>query len=276
MLVCALGDLLLDVIVQPDRGLVSGSDVRARTRVTVGGQAANVAAWASTLGARARFVGKRADDEGSRVAVAALEGFGVEVLGPVVAGDSGIVVSLIAGDGERTMASFRGVADELSPDEIQAEWLACDRFHVSGYALDGEPMRSAARRAVLAAREHGARISVDLAAATVVEAVGRGELRDLLARLSPDVVLCNEDEDEAFGGALDGPTWIVKRGARGASVDGRDFPAEPVEQVVDSTGAGDAFAAGWIVGGIELALHVAARCVGQVGAFPRAAGAPGL
>lgn|SRR5215471_18544030 len=270
MLVCSLGDLLLDVVVRPDRGLVTGSDVSARTRVTVGGQAANVAAWVAALGGRARFVGKRADDEGSRVAVSALERGGVEVVGPVVGGDSGIVVSLVAADGERTMASFRGVADELSVDEIDVEWFVCDHLHISGYALAGEPMRAAARRASAAARDRGAQISVDLAATTVVEAVGMPELRNLLDRLGPDVVFCNGDEDEAIGGRLDGPVWIVKRGGRGATVDGVRHSAESVDDVVDTTGAGDAFAAGWIIGGIELALHAAALCVAQVGAFPAA------
>jgi len=270
MLVCSLGDLLLDVVVRPDRGLVTGSDVSARTRVTVGGQAANVAAWVAALGGRARFVGKRADDEGSRVAVSALERGGVEVVGPVVGGDSGIVVSLVAADGERTMASFRGVADELSVDEIDVEWFVCDHLHISGYALAGEPMRAAARRASAAARDRGAQVSVDLAATTVVEAVGMPELRNLLDRLGPDVVFCNGDEDEAIGGRLDGPVWIVKRGARGATVDGVRHSAESVDDVVDTTGAGDAFAAGWIIGGIELALHAAALCVTQVGAFPAA------
>jgi sugar/nucleoside kinase (ribokinase family) len=275
MLVCSLGDLLLDVVVRPDRGLVTGSDVSARTRVTVGGQAANVAAWVVALGGSARFIGKRADDEGSRVAVSALERCGVEVLGPVVGGDSGIVVSLVAANGERTMASFRGVADELSVDEIDAEWLACDHLHVSGYALADEPMRTAALSATALSRERGARVSVDLAATTVVDAVGMPELRNLLDRLDPDVVLCNEDEDEAIGGRLDGRVWIVKRGARGATIDGTHYPAEPVEDVVDATGAGDAFAAGWIVGGVELALHAAALCVAQVGAFPAAHGPGG-
>jgi ribokinase len=275
MLVCTLGDLLLDVVVRPDRGLVTGSDVSARTRVTVGGQAANVAAWVAAVGERARFVGKRADDEGSRVAVDALERCGVEVVGPVVRGDSGIVVSLVGRDGERTMASYRGVADELSADELDRAWLACDHLHVSGYSLAGEPMRAAARRAIHEARTHGARVSVDLAATTVVEAVGRRELRELLTQLAPDVVFCNEDEDEAVGGPLDGPLWILKRGPRGAMVDGRELPAEPVDEVVDATGAGDAFAAGWIVGGVELALGAAARCVTQVGAFPAPRGGPG-
>jgi ribokinase len=268
MVVCTLGDLLLDVVVRLDRNLVRGDDVTARTRVAAGGQAANVAAWVAALGAKARFIGRRAADESGRLATAALAEHGVEVLGPVERTGGGVVVSLVDPDGQRTLASDRGVAAGLQPDEIEPAWLDCHHLHVSGYALSAEPGRAAAARAVLLARGHGARVSIDLAAATVIESVGTADFRALLTRLAPDVVFCTEDEERAVGGRAVGPTWIVKRGARGASVDGTEHGAASTEQVVDATGAGDAFAAGWIVGGIALALDAAASCVAQVGAFP--------
>lgn len=83
MRICALGDLLLDVIVRLDEPLAPGSDVRAQTRTGAGGQAANVAAWAAALGAEARFVGKRGTDPAAEVVCAELAGRGVELLGPV-------------------------------------------------------------------------------------------------------------------------------------------------------------------------------------------------
>ena len=83
----------------------------------------------------------------------------------------------------------------------------------------------------------------------------------------PDVVFANEDEDEILGGRIAGAAWILKRGAAGASFDDEEREALPAD-VVDSTGAGDAFAAGWLVGGPDLALEAAARCVGQAGSFP--------
>jgi ribokinase len=270
MLVCALGDLLLDVVVRLDRELVRGSDVAARTEIAAGGQAANVAAWAAELGADARVVVKRAADEAGRLAATALATHGVEIAGPVERAGGGVVVSLVGPDGERTMASDRGVAATLRAEEIEPAWLECDHLHVSGYALAREPTRGAAVRAVVLARERDARVSVDVAASTVIESVGAAGFRALLAGLAPDVVFCNEEEEHAVGGPIAGPVWIVKRGARGASVDGTLHAIATPTPVIDSTGAGDAFAAGWITGGIPLALEAAARCVAQVGAMPAA------
>jgi len=268
MLVCTLGDLVLDVVVRPARPLVVGSDVPAETVVAPGGQAANVAAWVAALGGRARYVGKRAEDEAGGLAVAALADRGVEVVGPIADGATGIVVSLVTADGERTMVSSRGVAADLRGDELEPGWLACDHLHVSGYALTAEPSRSAVHAAVETARRQGARVSVDLSAATLIDAVGRARFRDLLERLAPDAVFCNEDEDRAVGGRLDGTTWILKRGPGGVSVDGSEHSAAQTREVVDATGAGDAFAAGWILGGVGLGLEAAAACVSRVGAFP--------
>jgi ribokinase len=87
-------------------------------------------------------------------------------------------------------------------------------------------------------------------------------------RLAPDVVFANEDEERILGGPVADTTWISKRGAEGASFDGDVRAALPVERVVDSTGAGDALAAGFIVGGAELALEAAARCVARLGSMP--------
>ena len=85
---------------------------------------------------------------------------------------------------------------------------------------------------------------------------------------APDVVFANEDEARLVGRASTGATWILKRGPRGCSFDGVERDALSVERVLDTTGAGDALAAGWIVGGPDLALEAAARCVQQVGAMP--------
>jgi ribokinase len=269
MLVCALGDLLLDVIVRLEQPLAPGADATARTSLSAGGQAANVAAWVAALGAKARFVGKRCDDDGGRIARAGLVELGVEVAGPVAPGGSGVIVSLVAPGGERTMASDRGVAPGLRPEELDPAWFGgCGHLHLSGYALVREPIRFAAERAVLLARAAGARVSVDLSSWSAIRDFGPDAFRRSLEQLSPDVVFCNEDEDAIVGGRLAGPAWILKRGARGCSFDGEERPALPVARIVDSTGAGDALAAGWIVGGPELALEAAARCVAKAGALP--------
>src|SRR5687767_4034684 len=119
-----LGDLLLDVIVRLEQPLAEGADADAVTLLGPGGQAANVAAWIAELGSEARFVGKRADDEAGGIAARGLERYGVEVRGPVVAGRTGTVVSLVAADGSRTMASDRGVSPELTAGELDPGWLS--------------------------------------------------------------------------------------------------------------------------------------------------------
>jgi len=86
--------------------------------------------------------------------------------------------------------------------------------------------------------------------------------------LEPDVVFANEDEERVVGRSLVAALWILKHGARGCSFGDDEREALPVPRVLDSTGAGDALAGGWIVGGPDLALEAAARCVQQVGAMP--------
>lgn len=268
MLVVTLGDLLLDVIVRLDEPLAGGADANAATRVTPGGQAANVAAWVAALGERARCVSRRGDDPPSVWLTAELSARSVELAGPAE-GRTGVVVSLVAPDGERTMASDRGSATQLEPTDLDPDWFACDCLHISGYALVASPIDTAAVRAVELARGHGARISVDLSAWTRIRAHGADRFRRQVQGLSPDVVFGNIDEWDELGTA--GTTRVVKRGADGFDV----VTDDAVERcqagdvsVVDTTGAGDALAAGFLVGGAQLASEAAARCVAQVGAMP--------
>jgi sugar/nucleoside kinase (ribokinase family) len=257
--IATLGDLLLDVIVALDGPLVPGDDRPARTRVAPGGQAANVAAWVAASGGRARFVGKRGADTAGALVAQELESAGVEVRGPV-AGRTGVVVSIAAG-GDRTMASDRGSAPELAADELEQAWFDCAVLHVSGYSLHREPVAVAAARGAELARGFGARVAVDLSTWSAIDDAFRSRVR----ALRPDIVFAGEREREAFG-PLE-TTWVVKRGARGVVVDGVEHAAHPSD-LVDATGAGDAFAAGYLVGGVGLGLETAARCCAQLGAMP--------
>jgi sugar/nucleoside kinase (ribokinase family) len=268
MRVVSLGDLALDVVVRMRGPLARGADTAADVTLAAGGQGANVAAWAAALGAEARWLGKRAADGAGRLAADELERRGVELVGPVAEAGNGVVVSLVEGGGERSMFPARGVATELRADELEPAWLACDHLHVSGYALVADPVAAAAARAVELARAHGARVSVDLSSWSAIRDRGAAGFHDLVASLGPDVVFANEDEEEVFGGPLEGSVWILKRGAQGCSFDGEERAALPVDAVIDTTGAGDALAAGWIVGGADLALAAAARCVQRAGAMP--------
>jgi sugar/nucleoside kinase (ribokinase family) len=268
MRVCVLGDLLLDVIVRLDSPVAQGDDTTAETRVGAGGQAANVAAWVAELGEQARFVGKRAGDAAGRLVEDELRARGVELVGPVVEGRNGVVVALVGPNGDRTMASDRGVSPQLRPEELDMRWFReCGWLHLSGYSLLRAPIDEAGAKAAGAVRALGGKVSVDLASANLVRAYGPERLLARLRLLEPDVVFANDEEVEALGDEAPGKTLVRKRGREGIVVDGEAIEAVPTE-VVDSTGAGDALAAGFIVGGPQLALETAARCVRQLGAMP--------
>jgi ribokinase len=269
MVVCALGDLLLDVVVRLDTALNLGADAGARTRTGAGGQAANVAAWAKELGAEGRLVAKRASDAAGQLVARELAEHGVEVLGPEVEGTNGTVVSIVAPGGERTMASDRGVAPMLRADELEMRWFAgASWLHVTGYALFRSPIDEAAAKAAGAVRGQGGRISVDLSSWSMIEDFGPERLVRRLELLAPDVIFGNAEELAAIGGTFPAEQWVLKLGAEGIELsDGRKLPA-PDADVVDTTGAGDALSAGYLVGGAELGLEAAARSVAKLGTMP--------
>jgi ribokinase len=262
--VCALGDLLLDVIVRLESPLAAGDDASAATVLEPGGQAANVAAWAAALGAEGRLVAVQGDDDAAAFARRGLAVRNVELCGP--RGErTGVVVSLVDPDGGRTMASDRGAAPELAPADLEPAWFECDALHLSGYSLMREPIAAAAVRAAELARAGSATVSVDLSSWTHIARFG-DTMRATLTRIVPDLVFGNEREWSALG-ELDAPTAVVKRGSHGVRVNGSDYAAHPAD-VVDTTGAGDALAAGFLVGGVEAGLAAAARCVARLGAMP--------
>jgi ribokinase len=266
-MICALGDLLLDVVVRLEGPIAEDTDTYGRTRVGAGGQAANVAAWVAGLGGSARFIGKRARDPAGQIVAAELERRGVELAGPVVASGTGTVVSVATPDGKRTMLSDRGVSADLHPDELEADWLrGCEWLHVPVYSLARPPLRETALEAMKKVEQ----VSIDLSGTVALEQAGVQFVRDLIADRPLTVVFGNEDEMLALG-SVPAAAVVVKRGERGVLVrtdsQTRELPA-PAADVVDTTGAGDALAAGFLLGGPELGLEAAARCVSQMGAMP--------
>jgi sugar/nucleoside kinase (ribokinase family) len=167
------------------------------------------------------------------------------------------------------MASDRGVAPQLRSDELEMRWLGgANWLHVTGYALFRSPIDEAAAKAAGAVRAQSGGISVDLSSWSLIREFGAEKLVRRLELLAPDVIFGNAEELDEIGGTFPAGEWVLKLGPEGIELsDGRKLPA-PEAEVVDTTGAGDALAAGYLVGGPELGLEAAARCVATLGTMP--------
>ena len=262
-MICVLGDAHLDVVVRPAGPIAHDTDTPAATRLSAGGQAANTAAWICALGGRARLIAARAPDLAGRLVAAELGRRGVDMKGPVLDGRTGTVVSVSPDGTTRSMLTDRGVGPQLAAGHLEPGWLdGCDWLHLPAYSLAAEPVAGAA----LAAAAAVPRLSVDLSSVAVLEDYGPARFRALLGRLAPAVVFGNEAE-AALIGDLTGTDLVVKLGPAGVRAGGRVHPAAPADPV-DPTGAGDAFAAGYLLGGVTLGLAAAARAVAVMGAMP--------
>jgi ribokinase len=265
--ICVLGDAHLDVIVAIAGPIAADTDTPATSRVSVGGQAANVAAWVSALGGQGRLITALADDPPAGLVASELASRGVDVVGPVISGHTGVIVSLSARGADRSMLTDRGVGPLLTASVIEAGWLdGCSWLHLPAYSLTTTPVQGAAFAAAEAARARSARLSVDLSSTAAIAGYGRTAFLGLLRGLQPDLVLGNKAETDLIG-ELPGTIVITKLGPGGVIVDGQHHPAATTEPA-DATGAGDAFAAGYLVGGVHLGLAAAARAVATMGAMP--------
>ncbi|HEV2216724.1 MAG TPA: PfkB family carbohydrate kinase [Candidatus Dormibacteraeota bacterium] len=279
MLLAAIGDLVLDITIAPHGDLRTNDDTPASIRVGGGGQAANFCAWVASLGERSRLVTRVGDDDAGRRLVAELELDGVEVHAVRAAEPTGAIAVLIGPGGERTMATQRGASVGLRRDDLQPEWFAgVDMLHVPAYSLFAEPLATAARTAVEMVRLGQGRVSVDLSSVAGLIDYGPARMMSELSRIKPDVLFATAAESDAMPVALDSlaPVTAIKLGAAGCMVCGRRI-ASPAAEVVDPTGAGDAFAAAFCIAMVagesplragERAVRVAAAAVAKVGARP--------
>ena len=264
MTLVVIGDVMVDVIACATGPLARGSDTDARVSMSGGGSAANVAAWAAALGTPVYFACRVGDDERGRMAVDELLAGGVHVhAGIDRERPTGTCVVLVEPGGERTMLPDVGAND--APAELPDAWLAPGRhLHVTGYSLLRDGARPGALAAIERARAAGMTVSVDPSSWALIRPGAIPEV---------DLLLPNEREAEVLGELGE---MVVKLGAGGARWGDVRVPAEPVA-VVDTTGAGDAFAAGLLTArlngagpreALEAGCAVAARVVSQVGARP--------
>ena len=263
--IVALGDLAVDIVAATKEPLAHASDAAGAIVFRQGGSAANTARWIARLGGEAAFVGAVGRDEWGRRLGASLAEAGVRVHLVRRAGRTARIVALVEPGGERTFITDRGAADQLTPEDLRAAWFAgAAGLHLPAYSLLNEPLGAAARRAAELARAAGATVSVDLASRRPLLSHGRRTAWERIAALAPDLLFANAGEAAALAGArgehhlLDlAPVVVVKEGPGGCRliVRGPRPGGEPVRLAVatthiaaaDTTGAGDAFNAGFLL-----------------------------
>ncbi|HET9754928.1 MAG TPA: carbohydrate kinase family protein [Candidatus Limnocylindrales bacterium] len=262
--IVVLGDLVVDVVLKPERSLEHGTDVPGRVFFVQGGSAATAARWLGRLGARSSLIAAIGRDAAGRALVEAIRSDGVTPRVVRVAGArTGRIGVLVTPDSERSFVTDRWAALQLQPGDLKPAWFAgADALHLPLYSLIDEPLSVAGRRGIELARGANAAVCVDLASIGPLLARGRRAARTLIEEVAPDILFATASEAEgllgryAVEGLLDlAGIAVVKRGSKGATVLAREGEArlrfevatEPIA-ATDTTGAGDAFDAGFLVG----------------------------
>ncbi|MGV8951898.1 MAG: carbohydrate kinase family protein [Cypionkella sp.] len=289
--ILVIGDVMTDVIVMPEGPLVKGSDRRAKVRSRPGGSGANQAVWLGAMGAEVGLVARVGADE-RLMYENYFRGLGVV---PFLGGDrelpSGVLVTIVDPDGERSFLTDRGANLNLGEAELpEALFKGLSVVVVSGYALFAPGPRAAVRAFMAEARARGLMVVVDPASEGFLREVGPDQFVAWTDKA--DWLFANQDEAEALCGAVEldvqmrllGAHYanvVIKRGRLGAALGGlhgvKLTLEAPVVTAVDSTGAGDAFAAGFLAAHVDGADHAVslakgieagARAVRSIGGQP--------
>ena len=271
-------------------------DAMGPAREISGGSAANTLAGLATLGAQCAFIGQVADDQLGEVFSHDIHAAGIDFDTPARESEppTGRCLIFVTPDGERTMNTFLGASQFLPPATLSEEAIAdASILYLEGYLWDPEEPRSAMRRAIEVARNAGRKVAFTASESFVIDRHG-DDFRALIDEGQIDILFVNEHElasltgEDDFDAAIAAiapklPVLVATRSAKGAvAVAGgerSEVAAEPVNEVVDTTGAGDLFAAGFLSGyvkdeSLENCLIRGAVCAAEIishyGARPEA------
>ena len=279
-----------------DEGAAMLYDAMGPAREISGGSAANTLAGMAALGAQCAFIGQVAKDQLGDVFSHDIRAVGIDYDTPAREGDpaTGRCLIFVTPDGERTMNPFLGASTYLPKEALDEDLIAsAGVLYLEGYLWDPEEPRRAMRRAIEVARAAGRKVAFTASESFVIDRHG-DDFRALIEDGLVDIMFVNEselatltgeDDFEAGLKALDGklPILVATRSEKGAVAIAHgtraEVPAAPVDEVVDTTGAGDLFAAGFLTGhvrgeSLERCLEMGAICAAEIishyGARPEA------
>jgi len=300
--VLGIGNAIFDVLVQTDEAFLARQQMTKGSMALIdearaaaiygamgpatkmsGGSAANTIVGVAGFGARAAYVGKVKNDEVGKLYTSDIRGAQVAFDTPAASDGpaTGCSYILVTPDGERTMNTYLGAAQDLTPNDIDPEQIAAAGIvYLEGYLWDPKNAKEAFIKASKIAHGAGRKVALTLSDSFCVDRY-RDEFLELMRNGTVDIVFANESElhslyqtadfDTSLGALRqDVSLGVVTRSEKGCVViengNTTPVPASPIKQLVDTTGAGDLFAAGFLFGLVRGASHTDAGRLGALAA----------